>query len=65
MTGPVIPREQAYANARAVLDRARLRIAADYAAGRLSPEATAQYEQRLAQHRPDLLRTAPQYRAAA
>ncbi|MEK9521424.1 hypothetical protein MIU24_18820 [Streptomyces venezuelae] len=34
----VIPYEQAIANARAVLDRARLRIARDRAAGRLSPE---------------------------
>ncbi|MFH8471991.1 hypothetical protein [Streptomyces sp. NPDC018000] len=32
-------------NARAVLDQARRRIAADYAAGRLSPEHTARYEQ--------------------
>ncbi|MFH8993287.1 hypothetical protein [Streptomyces sp. NPDC017940] len=38
MTGEVITREQAYTNARAVLDRARLRIARDRAAGRLSPE---------------------------
>ncbi|MEV7243935.1 hypothetical protein AB0N92_22190 [Streptomyces sp. NPDC093248] len=34
----VIPRTQAIADARAVLDRARLRIARDRAAGRLSPE---------------------------
>ncbi|MFE9099009.1 hypothetical protein [Streptomyces sp. NPDC007264] len=34
----VIPRSQAIADARAVLDRARLRIARDRAAGRLSPE---------------------------
>lgn len=34
----VIPRAQAIADARAVLDRARLRIARDRAAGRLSPE---------------------------
>ncbi|MFI6371044.1 hypothetical protein [Streptomyces sp. NPDC050546] len=34
----VIPRDQAIADARAVLDRARLRIARDRAAGRLSPE---------------------------
>ncbi|MCX4987157.1 hypothetical protein [Streptomyces sp. NBC_00572] len=38
MTGPVIPREQAFANARRVLDIALADIAADYAAGRLSPE---------------------------
>ncbi|WP_405561884.1 hypothetical protein [Streptomyces sp. NBC_01180] len=31
------PREQAFAEARAVLDRARVRIAQDRAAGRLSP----------------------------
>ncbi|ALM38201.1 MULTISPECIES: hypothetical protein [Streptomyces] len=37
MTGAVIPRDQAIAEARAVLDRARLRIARDRAAGRLSP----------------------------
>ncbi|WP_406334293.1 hypothetical protein OG814_11665 [Streptomyces zaomyceticus] len=34
----VVPYEQAIANARAVLDRARIRIARDRAAGRLSPE---------------------------
>ncbi|WP_432155554.1 hypothetical protein [Streptomyces sp. bgisy153] len=38
MIGDVIPRDQAIAEARAVLDRARLRIARDRAAGRLSPE---------------------------
>ncbi|MEI5099030.1 hypothetical protein RB200_10770 [Streptomyces sp. PmtG] len=38
MNGDVIPRDQAIANARAVLDRARVRIARDRAAGRLSPE---------------------------
>ncbi|MFF9704124.1 hypothetical protein ACF1FE_23535 [Streptomyces griseofuscus] len=38
MIGDLIPREQAIADARAVLDRARLRIARDRAAGRLSPE---------------------------
>lgn len=38
MTGDVIPRDQAIAEARAVLDRARVRIARDRAAGRLSPE---------------------------
>lgn len=38
MNGDVIPRAQAIANARAVLDRARVRIARDRAAGRLSPE---------------------------
>ncbi|MFD7994511.1 hypothetical protein [Streptomyces mexicanus] len=38
MTGDVIPRAQAIANARAVLDKARARRDADRAAGRLSPE---------------------------
>ncbi|NML50572.1 hypothetical protein HHL19_12965 [Streptomyces sp. R302] len=38
MTGLVIPREQAFANARRVLDIALADIAADYATGRLSPE---------------------------
>ncbi|MFC9050060.1 hypothetical protein [Streptomyces anthocyanicus] len=39
MTDNVIPYEQAIANARAVLDRARARRDADRAAGRLNPEA--------------------------
>ncbi|MFJ2017213.1 hypothetical protein [Streptomyces nodosus] len=39
MTGDVIPREQAYAAARVVLDAALGRIARDRAIGRLSPEA--------------------------
>lgn len=39
MSGDVIPRDQAIANARAVLDRACVRIARDRAAGRLAPEA--------------------------
>ncbi|MGW6566483.1 hypothetical protein [Streptomyces sp. NPDC054975] len=43
--------EQCITNARAVLDQARRRIAADYAAGRLSPEHTAQYERLIAQSR--------------
>ncbi|MBT2381948.1 hypothetical protein J7E90_32920 [Streptomyces sp. ISL-111] len=38
MNGEIIPRDQAIAAARAVLDRARVRIARDRAAGRLSPE---------------------------
>lgn len=38
MSGDVIPRDQAIAAARAVLDRAAQRIARDRAAGRLSPE---------------------------
>jgi hypothetical protein len=39
MTAPAVSREQAFAAARAVLDRARVRIARDRAAGRLAPEA--------------------------
>ncbi|MFE1332055.1 hypothetical protein [Streptomyces microflavus] len=38
MSGDVVTRDQAIAAARAVLDRARIRIARDRAAGRLSPE---------------------------
>ncbi|MBT3157382.1 hypothetical protein KQH42_07160 [Streptomyces sp. CHA1] len=38
MSADVIPKAQAIAAARAVLDRARVRIARDRAAGRLSPE---------------------------
>ncbi|MFD5057399.1 hypothetical protein [Streptomyces sp. NPDC058394] len=38
MSSETVTREQAYAEARAVLDRARVRIAADRAAGRLAPE---------------------------
>ncbi|MFI8817493.1 MULTISPECIES: hypothetical protein [unclassified Streptomyces] len=38
MTDDTITREQAFAEARAVLDRARIRIAADRTAGRLPPE---------------------------
>jgi hypothetical protein len=37
----VIPREQAFAAARAHVDRARARIAADRAAGHLTPEHAA------------------------
>lgn len=37
MTGPVISREQAFANARRVLDAARDRRDSDRAAGRLDP----------------------------
>lgn len=43
MTGQ-IPRQQCITAARSVLDQARRRLAADYAAGRLSPEQTARYE---------------------
>lgn len=65
MTGAdVIPREQAFANARRVLDAARARIAADRAAGRLSPEhelicRRLERQQRTAQH------PATEHRAAA
>jgi hypothetical protein len=38
MSAPLITREQACANARAALDRARARRDADRAAGRLAPE---------------------------
>lgn len=38
MTGEVISREQAFANARRVLDAARARRDRDRAAGRLAPE---------------------------
>ncbi|MFJ9892690.1 hypothetical protein ACIQPR_05090 [Streptomyces sp. NPDC091280] len=38
MSGDVIPREQALANARRVLDAARYRRDSDRAAGRLAPE---------------------------
>lgn len=38
MSGPVIPREQAFAEARRVLDAARHRRDRDRAAGRLAPE---------------------------
>ncbi|MET9955657.1 hypothetical protein ABZ135_29485 [Streptomyces sp. NPDC006339] len=51
MKSQVVPRAQCIAGARAVLDQARRRIAADYAAGRLSPEQTAQYERLIAKAR--------------
>ncbi|MFK0069718.1 hypothetical protein [Streptomyces sp. NPDC091046] len=57
----VIPRTQAIANARAVLDRARARRDADRAAGRLGPEAELilrRLERQQLQH-------APAHRAAA
>jgi hypothetical protein len=44
MSGRIIPRAECITGARSVLDQARRRIAADYAAGRLSPEQTAAYE---------------------
>lgn len=64
MSAPTISREQAYANARAVLDRARRRIAAERAAGRLAPEVELllrrlEREQRTAQQ------TTAEHRAAA
>ncbi|MFE4692927.1 hypothetical protein ACFRH6_23105 [Streptomyces sp. NPDC056749] len=47
MTDTVIPREQAIANARRVLDAAGRRRDADYAAGRLTGERLASFEQLL------------------
>ncbi|MGW4602700.1 hypothetical protein ACWENS_05420 [Streptomyces sp. NPDC004532] len=44
MTSRITPREQAYANARAVLDRARHRIARDRATGRLTPDQAARFD---------------------
>ncbi|MGW8762333.1 hypothetical protein ACWGN5_07520 [Streptomyces sp. NPDC055815] len=41
MSTQVTPRHVAFADARAVIDRARARIAADRAAGRLTPEHAA------------------------
>ncbi|GAB1329867.1 hypothetical protein [Streptomyces sennicomposti] len=41
MSDDIVPREQAFAEARAVFDRALERIARDRAAGRLSPEQEA------------------------
>ena len=38
MTAPTVTREQAFANARRALDTALAEVAADYSAGRLSPE---------------------------
>lgn len=51
MSGRIVPRAECITSARAVLDKARRRIAADYAAGRLSPEQTAQYERLIARAR--------------
>jgi hypothetical protein len=56
MSGQVIPREQAYAAARALLDRARVELAADYASGRLTGPRLAAYERLLAAHAPERLR---------
>lgn len=44
MSALVIPREQAYREAREVFDRALMRLAEDYAAGRLRGEQLAGYE---------------------
>ncbi|GHC44248.1 MULTISPECIES: hypothetical protein [Streptomyces rochei group] len=55
----VIPREQAFAAARAVLDAALDRIARDRAAGRLAPEAE------LSIRRAERRQTTPAHRAAA
>lgn len=52
MTAPVIPRAVALANARAVLDRARLRIATDRAAGRLAPAIELHLRRIERDHRP-------------
>jgi hypothetical protein len=55
MSGDVITREQAYAAARAVLDRARVELAADYAAGRLTGPRLVAYERLLAEYAPERL----------
>lgn len=51
MPEPLITKEEACRNARAVLARALGRIAADYAAGRLSPEDAAWVEEQQAKAR--------------
>ena len=48
MNGRIIPRAECITSARAALDQARRRLAADYAAGRLAPEQTALYERLIA-----------------
>ncbi|MFF4752686.1 hypothetical protein ACWD5R_11280 [Streptomyces sp. NPDC002514] len=55
MSALTVTRAQAYAATRAVLDQALADIAADYAAGRLSPERAAAYERLLTRHRRDQL----------
>ncbi|MCZ9350757.1 hypothetical protein NGM36_13265 [Streptomyces mutabilis] len=60
----VIPRAQAIANARAVLDRARARRDADRAAGRLSPE-TELILRRLERQQRQQRQQPPAHRAAA
>lgn len=62
MRNQVIPREQAFANARAALDRARDRRDADRAAGRLAPEVEL-ILRRL--EREQRARQTPAHRAAA
>jgi hypothetical protein len=58
VSAPTVTRAQAYAAARAVLDQALADIAADYAAGRLSPERAAAYERLLMRQRSYQLATA-------
>ena len=52
MSGHTIPRAECITGARAALDQARLRLAADYAAGLLGPEQAALYERLLTRARP-------------
>lgn len=52
MNRQVVSRATCITGARAVLDQARRRIAADYTAGRLNPEQTAMYERLIARARP-------------
>jgi hypothetical protein len=59
----VVPRDEALRRARAVLDRARAEDAADYAAGRMSPERRAVYERLLAR-RAEREATEPEKRRA-
>jgi hypothetical protein len=60
MSAPVIPRAEAIAAARAVLDAARARRDADRAAGRLPADVELTLRRLERQQR-----TAPQHRAAA
>ncbi|WHM36289.1 hypothetical protein [Streptomyces sp. BPTC-684] len=60
----VIPREQAFANARRVLDAARQRRDRDRAAGRLAPEVELLLRRLERQQRTEQ-RPAPAYRPAA
>ncbi|MEV5673478.1 hypothetical protein AB0L28_32495 [Streptomyces sp. NPDC052503] len=61
MTAPTITREQAFADARAVLDRARARRDADRAAGRLPAEVELECRRLERQQRT----APPAHRAAA